>query len=58
MKYEVKDSKLIASGEIDFNSDFNAKDAFEKFSTDKIIAGLHSKKTWPNIIVGFEVPVK
>ena len=58
LKYEVKDGKLVAMGQIDLQSDFDAKEAFDKFAADKVIQGLHGKKTWPQVDVGFEVPVK
>ena len=58
LKYEVKDGKLVAMGQIDLQSDFDAKEAFDKFAADKVIQGLHGKKTWPQIEVGFEVPAK
>ena len=58
LKYEIKGDKLVAMGQIDLQSDFDAKEAFDKFAADKVIQGLHGKKTWPQIEVGFEVPVK
>ncbi|MDU7693601.1 MAG: YceI family protein [Helicobacter sp.] len=57
-KYEVKDGKLVATGETDLTKNFGAKDAFETFRNDKVILGLHSKKTFSEINIGFEVPVK
>lgn len=58
LKYEVKDGKILAMGEIDLTTDFNAKDAFDKFANDPSVSGLHGKKSWPNINVGFEISVK
>ena len=58
LKYEVKDGKISANGEIDLNEDFNAKEAFEKFSNDPMVQGLHGKKTWPNVNIGFEIATK
>ena len=58
LKYEVKDGKLKAMGQINLENDFGAKDAFAKFKDDKMVAGLHGKKSWPEIEIGFEVPVK
>ncbi|MBO7369931.1 MAG: YceI family protein, partial [Campylobacter sp.] len=60
LKYEVKDGKLTATGEIDLveGNLFNTAEAFEKFATDPVIQGLHAKKSWSNVTIGFEVPVK
>lgn len=58
LKYEIKGDKLVAMGQIDLQSDFDVKEAFDKFAADKVIQGLHGKKTWPQVDVGFEVPVK
>ena len=58
MTYEVKDGKIVATGAISLEKDFGAKDAFEKFSSEKIIAGLHGGKTWEDVQIGFEIPVK
>ena len=60
LKYEVKDGKLTATGEIDLveGNLFNTAEAFEKFATDPVIQGLHGKKSWSDIQIGFEVPVK
>lgn len=60
LKYEVKDGKLTATSEIDLveGNLFNTAEAFEKFATDPVIQGLHAKKSWSNVTIGFEVPVK
>ena len=58
LSYEVKDGKIIALGTIDLQNDFNAKDAFEKFASDPVIAGLHGKKSWSIINLGFEITLK
>ncbi|MGP1506621.1 MAG: YceI family protein [Campylobacter sp.] len=58
MTYEVKDGKIVATGTIMLESDFDAKDAFEKFRSEKIIVGLHAGKTWDEVMIGFEIPVK
>ena len=60
LKYEVKDGKLTATGEIDLveGNLFNTAEAFEKFATDPVIQGLHAKKSWSDVTIGFEVPVK
>ncbi|MCR4942558.1 MAG: YceI family protein [Campylobacter sp.] len=58
LKYEVKDGKLKGMGQINLESDFGMADAYTKFKEDKMIQGLHGKKTWPEVEVGFEVPVK
>lgn len=58
MSYEIKDNKLSAFGEIDLEKDFDALSAFDNFRNDKIIQGLHMRKTWPSVKIGFEVGVK
>ena len=60
LKYEVKDGKLTATGEIDLveGNLFNTAEAFEKFASEPVIQGLHGKKSWSDIQIGFEVPVK
>lgn len=45
LKYEIKGDKLVAMGQIDLQSDFDVKEAFDKFAADKVIQGLHGKKT-------------
>ena len=58
MKYEVSAGKLVATGIINLEKDFNAKAAFDEFRNDKVIQGLHAKQTSPEVQIGFEVPVK
>lgn len=63
MNYEiqgdkVKGDKLVASGIINLENDFNAKAAYDEFRTDKIVSGLHAKKTSPEVQISFEVPIK
>lgn len=60
LKYEVKDGKLTATGEIDLveGNLFNTAEAFEKFASEPVIQGLHGKKSWSDVQIGFEVPVK
>lgn len=58
LKYEIKEGKITAMGEIDLTTDFNAKEAFDKFANNPVIAGLHGKKSWPNINIGFEISTK
>lgn len=58
MKYEVKDNAIDVSGDIDMEKEFDMKNAFETFASDKVIQGLHAKKTWPTVTISFKVPLK
>ena len=55
--YEVSENKIIAKSNIDLSADFALNNAYEAFKTDKIIEGLHGKKTWSDVEIGFEISV-
>lgn len=56
LKYEVKDGVLKVTGTV--NMDEFMHDAFELFRNDKLIQGLHGKKTFPEVDIIFEANVK
>ena len=58
MGYVVQNSAIRVFGALDLLNDFGLKEAYESFKNDKIIAGLHGKKTWQEVEFGFEVKVK
>lgn len=53
--YEVHSQTLTAKTFIDVSKDFNLGNAFKAFETDKIIEGLHAKKTWSEVEIGFDI---
>ena len=60
VKRRVKDGKIVAEGMLVLveGNLFYTEEAFEKFASDPVIQGLHGKKSWSDITIGFEVPVK
>lgn len=58
LKYTLADGKFKASGMIDMSKDFNLNDSYITLSTDKMIQGLHGKKTWTEVEVGIEAQIQ
>lgn len=57
MGYVVQNGAIRVFGAIDLLNDFELKAPFESFKSDKIIAGLHGKRTWEEVELGFEVRI-
>lgn len=58
LKYTLADGKFKASGVVDMSKDFNLNDSYIALSTDKMIQGLHGKKTWTEVEVGIEAQIQ
>jgi len=58
LEYIVKEGAIKAEGQISLEEDFKLKKAYEAFANDKVIAGLHGQKSWPDVQIGFEIPLR